>query len=67
MIQTLQGQLESLRQMAVTIRDIDQEPLSVGMRLTLRIYTQILDDGLSVLRSMIDYLETHQGGHGEKP
>ena len=48
---------ETLEKLAVTTRDIDQEPLSVGLRLLLGAYAQILEDGLSVLNSIIAHLE----------
>jgi hypothetical protein len=58
MLEILITQRAALENMLVTVRDIDQEPLSAGIRLTVRIYTQILQDGLSVLGSLISYLET---------
>ena len=64
MIEILISQRETLENMAVTTRDIDQEPLPAGLRLTLRIYVQILADGLSVLNSLIAYLENDQTVHG---
>ena len=55
---------DTLEKLCVTARDIDQEPLSVGFRLLLGIYTQILEDGLSVLNSMIAHLERDHTVHG---
>ena len=63
MIELLIAQRETLQKLAVTARDIDQEPLQPGLRLTLRIYAQILDDGLSVLSSLIEHLTSLQSGH----
>lgn len=58
-IEIFRAQRETLEKMAVTTCDIDQEPLPPGLRLTLRIYIRILEDGLSVLNSIIDYAERH--------
>ena len=56
MIEILQTHRDTLERLAVTTRDIDQETLPVGLRLTLRIYIHILEDGLSVLKSLIEHL-----------
>lgn len=63
MIETLQTHRAMLEKMRVTTRDIDQERLPVGARLTLQIYIMILTDGLSVLGSLIDHLAPLQSGH----
>ena len=64
MIETLKSHRETLEGMHVTSCDIDPEPLPVGLRLTLRIYTQILADGVSVLDSIIAHLDKDQTVHG---
>lgn len=64
MIEILQGHRAALEEMHVTACDIAQDRLPAGLRLTLRIYVQILADGLSVLNSIISYLEKDQTVHG---
>lgn len=59
MIETLKSHRETLEKMRVTTCDIDQDGLNPGLRLTLRIYIQILTDGVSLLNSLIDYLTVH--------
>lgn len=66
MIETLIAHRETLQKMAVTTRDIDQEQFSPGLRITLGIYAMILDDGLSVLNSIIDHLERMTNGNMDK-
>ena len=56
MLETLITHRTLLEQMRVTTRGIDPQLLSIGMRLTLNIYVQILDDGLAVLNSLIRFL-----------
>ena len=63
-IDTLTSHRDTLEKLAVTTRDLEQEPLSVGLRLLLNAYAQILDDGLSVLNSIIAHLERDQTVHG---
>jgi hypothetical protein len=57
MIEILTSQRAMLEKMLVTVRDIDQGTFSAGIRLTVGIYIQILQDGLSVLNSLISHLE----------
>lgn len=64
MIETLRTHREILEKMTVTACDIDQDSLPAGLRLTLRIYVQILKDGVSILDSILSYLE--QGPNGTR-
>lgn len=57
MIDLLQSHRDTLAEFLVTTRNTPLDGLSVGFRLTLGIYAQILIDAVSVLNSMIAFLE----------
>ena len=56
MLDTLISHRASLQTFHATASDIPTEPLSIGLRLTLGIYTVILSDAISVLTSLIEFL-----------
>jgi hypothetical protein len=66
MIETLKSHRDLLSQCRVTASYTPLEKSAVGFRLTMGIYLQILDDAVSVLNSLIDYLGSSTDGNTDK-
>jgi hypothetical protein len=59
MLDQLESQRDTLQSFLAAQRDLAHDGLSPGMRITLTIYSEILEDGVKILNTLIAYLARH--------
>ena len=57
MLETLRSHRTTLESLIAASRQMPTEPVPIGIRLSLVIYLTILEDAVSVLTSIIEYLD----------